>query len=92
MDTNSNLNMAGYDLYEITKDEWILHVKNGPIYSGTFKKVVVHAIKRLGFRLEEFDIACQEMIKYNHNGAHFGMYKGFIYTFQKEFKHDRKAS
>lgn len=90
---DKHLNAAGYDLYEITKDEWILNVKNGPIYAGSFKKVIKHAVVRMGFDLQELELAVSEMVKNGHNGAHFGMYKGFIYSFQKEFKHvGRKAS
>lgn len=87
-----NFTSEGYDLYEVTKNEWILHVKNGAIYTGTFKKVIKYAVTKMGFKLEEFDIAVKEMVKYNHNGAHFGMYRGFIYTFQKDFKHVQAAS
>jgi len=90
MDTN--LNTAGYDLYEVSGDHWALHVKEGPVFVGSFRKVVTHAVTRLGFKLSEIEIATKEMIKMEHNGAHFGMYKGFIFTFQKEFKHVKQAS
>ncbi len=86
-----NLNTAGYDLYEITKDEWIIHIKNGDIFAGSFKKVIIHAITRLGFSMEEIEISVTEMLKYGHNGAHFGTYKSFIYTFQKEFKYEQAS-
>jgi hypothetical protein len=85
MDTN--LNTAGYDLYEVSEDHWALNVKGGAIFVGTFKKVVIYAVLRLGFKLEEIEYATREMINKDHNGAHFGMYRGFIFTFQKEFKH-----
>jgi hypothetical protein len=90
MDTN--LNTAGYDLYEVSEDSWALHVKDGPIFVGTFRKVALHAVTRLGFKLEEIEYAAKEMIKREHNGAHFGMYRGFIFTFQREFKHVKQAS
>lgn len=92
MQNNFNLNTAGYDLYEITRDEWILHVKNGPIFSGSLKKVGLHAVAHMGFKPEELEVAVIEMNRNGHNGAHFGMYKGFIFSFSKEFKNDQKAS
>ena len=87
-----NLNTAGYDLYEIEQDKWALHVKDGPVFIGSFRKVVTHAVTRLKFKLDEIEYATKEMIDKGHNGAHFGMYRGFIFTFQKEFKHVRQAS
>ena len=86
------LNTAGYDLYEVTREEWILHVKeNGPIYHGTLKKIALHAIKNMGFKVQDFEIATQEMVKMGHNGAHFGMHGGFIFTFQREFAANRAS-
>lgn len=87
-----NINIAGYDLYEITKNEWIMHVKGGPVFAGEFKKVVIHAVTKLGFELGEIEIAVQQMLKNDHNGAHFGTYKSFIYSFRKDFKYDKQAS
>lgn len=87
----ANINTAGYDLYEVTQDEWIINAKGGPLFAGTFKDVVKHAIAKMGFELEEIEIATQEMIKMGHNAAHFGMFRGFIYTFNKEFN-ERKVS
>jgi hypothetical protein len=89
---DTNLNTAGYDLYEVSEDHWALHVKDGPVFIGTFKKVVIHAATRLGFKLSEIEFATKEMINKGHNGAHFGMYRGFIFTFQREFKHVKQAS
>lgn len=87
-----NLNSAGYDLYEVTPNEWIMNVKNGPLYVGTFKKVVKHAVIKMGFSLVEIEVAVDEMLKKGHNAAHFGMSRGFISTFNKDFPNVRKAS
>ncbi len=89
MDTN--LNTAGYDLYEITKDEWILHVKDGPIFHGSFKKVAVHAIKHMGFTIYEIEAAVDNMVNRSHNAAHFGMYGDFMFSFKREFGNVQKA-
>lgn len=85
------LNSAGFDLYEVTANEWILNIKGGALYVGEFKKVVRHAASKLGFSLSELDSAVKEMVKNDHNAAHFGMYRGFMYTFKKDFN-ERKAS
>jgi len=88
----TNVNTNGYDLYQITQDEWVLHVKGGSSYNGTFKKVVLLMVKNMGFKLSEVQYGAEAMIVKGHNAAHFGMYKGFIHTFNKEFGHGRKAS
>lgn len=87
-----HLNSAGYDLYEVTRDEWILHVKDGPIYHGTLKKIGVFAVRKMGFDIRDIDVATKEMLKNGHNAAHFGMYRGFMFSFQKNFKADERAS
>jgi hypothetical protein len=80
------LNSAGYDLYEITKDEWILDTNNGPIFHGTLKKVALYAIRKLGFKVQDFEIATEELVKNpTHNAVHFGMYKTFMFTFNRDF-------
>jgi hypothetical protein len=89
---NKGLNGAGYDLYEKSNDEWILNVKGGSVFVGTFRKVVTHAVTRMGFELDEIDFAVKQMLDKGHNAAHFGMYRSFIFSFQKEFKNESKAS
>ena len=87
MDKNYLYNGAGYDLYEIEgEDNWAFHVKEGPVFMGTFKKVVTYMISRLGFDPSEIDYAVKTMVQEEHNAAHFGMYRGFIFSFSKEFK------
>jgi hypothetical protein len=89
---DKNLNSAGYDLYEASYTHWAIHTKDGPVFVGSFKDVATHMVSQLGFKLDEIEYAVKTMIEKNHNGAHFGMYRGFIFTFQKEFKHDKQAS
>lgn len=86
-----NINISGYDLYEITKDEWILNVRSGPLHVGTFKDVVKLAVTKLRFSLEEVEFAVKEMIRTDHNAAHFGVQGSFIHTFHKDFN-EKKAS
>jgi hypothetical protein len=88
---DKDISSSGYDLYEITQDEWILKVRGGAMWVGTFRKVTIYAVKNLGFKLSEIEIAAKEMIGKGHNAAHFGIYKGFINTFQKDFNPAKKA-
>lgn len=85
------MNVGGYDLYEITEHEWIIHTKGGTLYTGTFKEVVKHAVQVMGFELEEFNWAIKEMANKGTNGAHFGMHKSFIFAFQKDFNSNQKT-
>ena len=90
---NTTLHSSGYDLCELDGDQWAVNVRGGPLFVGTFHKVVIHAVTRMGFQLSEIEFAVKNMIDKNHNAAHFGMYRGFIFTFNREVKDvGRKAS
>jgi hypothetical protein len=93
----TDLNSAGYDLWEIGDNEWLLDVKGtNKVYTGTFKEVVKFAVERLGFKLETFNEAIEVFIPKQelegHNGIHFGMYKSFIYTFKREYWERKRSS
>ena len=87
---NTKMNTAGYDLYEITEHEWIIHVKGCKLFTGTFKEVVKH-MSGMGFELAEVEVAVKDMIQTGFNGSHFGMHKSFIFSFQREFGNDQKT-
>lgn len=82
METKTNA--LGYDLFEITSDEWILNIRGGDLFAGSFQDTLRYSIK-MGFELDELEHAVNEMMKLGHNGAHFGVFKGFIHTFNKDF-------
>jgi len=42
--------------------------------------------------MSEIEIAVREMLVNDHNAAHFGIYKKFIFSFKKEFPNVRQAS
>lgn len=86
-----NLNSAGYDLYEIYPNHWMLHVKGDRIYNGSLVEVGKLAVQMFGFDLSEIEFGIKEMYRNDHNGAHFGMGGGFIFTFKREFKNVPKA-
>ena len=87
---DKNLTTSGFDLYEVEQDQWVFHIKGGSIYIGSFRKVAIYMVTRIGFKLEEIQAATKEMIEKDHNAAHFGIYRGFISTFKKEFKYARQ--
>jgi hypothetical protein len=84
MQTQTN-NSGGYDLIEMGNDQWAMNVRGGSLFVGSFRKVVMHSVAVLGFNLKEIEFAVKEMLDKGHNSAHFGMYKGFIFTFEKDF-------
>ena len=87
------LNTAGYDLYEVSNNEWVLECKNGTKYEGTFAKVIRVAILTLDFNADDIDSAVVAMLEKGHDAIHFGMYKKWIFTFSKEVRHvGHKAS
>lgn len=82
-------NQYGYNLIEEGQDRWTFVVwseNEAPekILMGTFTDVVLYAVIRLEFNLEEIDMAVKEMCANDHNAAHFGMFKTLIYTFDTE--------
>jgi len=85
-------NIEGYNLIEIDKDIWYLQVVGDTIFSGTFREVIVYAVRQFGFKMKDIDEAIQDMVNNNHNVAHFGMYKSFIYSSFMELVPIRKAS
>jgi hypothetical protein len=89
---NNTLSANGYDLYEAFEAQWVLDFKNGDAFYGSLEEIGVYMCKKLDFNLREIDIAVEEMIKKNHNAAHFGVFKSMIFTFVKEINLDRKVS
>lgn len=85
METNK-LNSAGFDLYEIYPNQWMLHDKTDMrVYNGTLVEIGKFAVQTFGFELSEIEFAIKEMYKRDHNGSHFGMNRTFIFTFKKDF-------
>jgi hypothetical protein len=71
----------GYKLLDIGP-HWELHSSTG-VYRGSLEMVRSYAVLRLGFLVEDIDIAVREMDKNFHDGAEFGIYKRFIFTFER---------
>lgn len=74
-------------MYELYKkgDEWEIHATN-EAYAGSFKMVISYCISTLAIDSAQLEAAVSDMMQKDHNAAHFGLYKQFIYSFIKEFK------
>ncbi len=73
-----------YDL-RVTKDGvWMIQKHNGGALRGTLRQVMSYCQFYLGFDVKELDLALDEMIKQGHDGAHFGVMQGFIFTFDSK--------
>lgn len=86
MEKKHAVKSAGYDLYEIYPNHWMLHDKSDMrVYNGSLIEVGKLAVQNLHFDIDEIEFAVTEMNKHGHNGAHFGMSTGFIFSFNRNF-------
>ena len=83
-------NAAGYNLYEESNGKWTLENLN-PIFSGTLKEVGLFMVREIGFSMPQLEMALNAMADENHNAAHFGVFKKFIYSYERD-KYVGKAS
>lgn len=79
----------GYQLFDLG-NKYQLRSPKG-IYTGTLKQVATYAVLELGFSVEEIEIGVLEMEKHFHNGAEYGVFKRFMWTFDKEEKYGTKT-
>ena len=96
--TNMTFNTSGYDLYEVTKNHWVIDTKNGYTYEGTLREVTDHMTSDMGFYLENIvdGLECladdyKIPASSNNNAIHFGIYKRFIFTFEKKLEGLKKV-
>lgn len=83
-----------YELFcpsvDMIHGEWQIHTKYSGAFAGDFMSIISYCIQRLEISKEDLDVAVQEMCKNNHNCAHFGIYRHFMYTYNRGEK--KKAS
>jgi hypothetical protein len=72
----------GYQLLNLGS-HWELHSPTG-VFKGDLKKICTYAVIKLGFPFKELEIAVDQMEKSFHNGAEFGIYQHFIFTFDQK--------
>jgi hypothetical protein len=82
------LNTAGYDLYQVFDNRWVIDLKDGNAFHGTLKEVYNYMVNKINFFPDEIVRAIDCMYDVDNirvaNAAHFGMNKTFIYQFNKE--------
>ncbi len=77
-----NVQRVGYKLFDCG-DHWELHF-NGGKFSGNLKQVCTYAVHQLEFSMAELEMGVLEMNKHFHDGAEYGIFKRFMWTFDKE--------
>lgn len=80
----------GYQLLNLGS-HWELHGPTG-VFKGDLKKVCTFAVIELGFPFKELEIAVDQMEEHFHDGAEFGIYQHFIFTFDKDEKNDKRRN
>lgn len=76
-----------YELHNNNKqmpNEWQILAKNKISFKGGLSLVRMYCIKKLKMQAKEIDDALQEMAKNQHDSADFGIWKGFIFTYNKD--------
>ena len=80
-----------YEIYQLGSDLFEIHSSfyGEQAMRGTRLAILTYAVHTLGFKPMELEMALLDMIKRDHNAAHFGINKTFIYSFPKP---EKKAS
>ena len=79
------LNTKGFNLHMIELNTWVFDDHSGVLFDGKFRNVVEHMVDH-GFPLHEVELAMNEILKNNHDSANFGMYKSFIFSYNRKQK------
>jgi hypothetical protein len=86
MKMEKDFNVTGYNLYTLSLNSWILDDGAGHVFNGTLIEVTRYAVKELKFVVNEIEVALDDMLKKEHDGAHFGGNRTFIYSFNRKAK------
>ncbi len=77
-----DIDKVGYQLYDFGS-HWELHCRKG-IFRGNLKQVCTYAVMEHGFSMKELEMGVLEMEKHFHNGAEYGIFKRFMWSFDRE--------
>ena len=73
-----------YNIHKINEDRYQLHSdRTNSLMESTLLHIMVYATDILGFNPDELEIAFVDMIRNDRDSAHFGIYKTFIFSFNK---------
>lgn len=79
--------MSGYKLLKDESGNYKIVSSNGT-FKGTATQVMNHAVLELGFDKEEIELGMAEMTKRLHNAAEYGMFKSFMWSYNKEITNE----
>lgn len=72
-----------YRLYDLG-DKWQIHSSDFGAMEGSFRQIVSYMAIELGLSYDEIELAVVDMCKRGNNGAEFGVFKKFIFSFNRE--------
>ena len=72
-----------YELRKLDSDLYQIHcsLPYETSMEGTLLAILTYCTYTLGFNPDELELAVSDMIKYDLDGAHFGINKAFVFTF-----------
>lgn len=78
---SANVKYTGYYLTQTILGSWALSTENKKVLiHGDFKSVVKSMVEEFYFDINEIEFAIENLEANQHDTAHFGMSRGFIYT------------
>ena len=72
-----------YDLIHNIDNTWTLKASKSTVYRGDLKTAVTYMVNKFFIPMAEIEIATEEMEIFDHNHAHFGGFRNFIFTSDK---------
>lgn len=83
--------MSGYKLLKDESGNYKLVSSKGT-FKGNANQVINHAVLEHGFDKEEIELGMAEMTKSHHNAAEYGMFKSFMWSYNKEITNENFAT
>jgi hypothetical protein len=74
-----------YDIRRIDERKWSITTNKTRSFVGSLKEVCQVAVG-IGLSIDEIEYALTEMAWMDHDVAHFGIYKGFIFSYDTKEK------
>lgn len=78
-----------FEIIDFGIDWGLYSIKSDHMVCGSFGFVVREAIAIYNVPISEVEIALEELIKNNHNVAHFGYMRRFLFTQFKEVSNEQ---
>ncbi len=77
-----------YEIYKVNEDLYQVHstFEGRVSMEGTCLAILTYCVHTLGFNANELEFALLDLIKNDHDAAHFGVNRTFIYSFNRNEK------